>query len=119
MKFITGEQMTRHVAFHRDAAPVINDLRTVCALYGVQHFTVTVTPEGANGAAVYRADEKALATAFLAGMCAAVAIAAMVAGFLMMFRQEPFAALAMLIVYLAAAFASGFLFRKSQYGRAV
>jgi len=52
-------------------------------------------------------------------MCAAVAIAAMVAGFLMMFRQEPFAALAMLIVYLVAAFASGFLFRKSQYGRAV
>lgn len=115
------EPITRNRAFMEDAKPALQDLGALCVMYGLQSFSVTINPapQTVDGQAVYRADEKSLAFAFLAGACAAVAIAAMVTGFLMMFRQEPFAALAMLIVYLAAAFASGFLFRMSQYGRAV
>lgn len=114
------EPITRNHAFMEDARPALQDLGALCTMYGLQSFSVTINPapQIIDGQAVYRADERALALAFLAGACAAIAIAAMVAGFLMMFRQDPYGALAMLALYIVSACASGFLFSKSQYGRA-
>lgn len=114
------EPITRNHAFMEDAKPALQDLGALCTMYGLQSFSVTINPapQIIDGQAVYRADEKALAFAFLSGACAAIAIAAMVAGFLLVFRQEHWGAFSMLALYIASACASGFLFSKSKNGRA-
>lgn len=118
---------TRGDMFAVDCRPLLHHMAEVAMYYDLDPVVVTIRPSAkafdirlsVEPPPDPRADERMIALAFLSGACAAIAIAAMVAGFLMMFRQEPWGALAMLIVYIASAFASGFLFSKSQYGRAL
>lgn len=121
---------TRGDMFAVDCRPLLHHMAEVAMYYDLDPVIVTIRPsakefdirlsvEPVATPPDPRADERMIAFAFLSGACAAIATAAMVAGFLMVFRQQPLGAAAMLALYVAAAWASGFLFSKSKNGRAV